>query len=587
MASETHLVLLSAGRSVWNTWRRDNRFVDPDLSRADLSHRDLRHFNLDQANLSGSILASSDLTNATLRNSDLSGTLLSGAVLVRANLVRARIHGADMSQCNLTSANLSECTLSDSRLDGSIISRTRFSRATMDASSLREVSGTGAIFDRAILYGVDFTDAALRRPSFKRSNIEATHFDKATLIEPQLWLTAFSNPDSLSEATVIDPSFEPTKTPSHSKGARPPGRIPDSTSRDVAVFDPSKIVFGYDPEEGQESRSGNVLTGASTTSYPVWFATDRLARRGDPADGFSAKRGDNVQYGVVHVHIPESHKIGSVGSSWWKELLTGVSDEPLGLKEIYPLTGRAFWEQIAILLKADRADAVIFIHGYNTSFKEAAIRAAQLGHDLQIRGLMAMYSWPSAGKFLAYKPDEASIEGSEVKICRFLVDFVRNSGASNVHIIAHSMGNRAVLRSMQRIVAAAEKEADITFGQFILAAPDVDYDLFKELAEAYVARTRRTTIYISDRDKALGFSGYMHKFPRAGYAPPVVVIPGVDTVHVRNVDMTMLGHGYVAQAREVLHDIHALLFDNKPPDKRMGLRPIILDNGAIYWAFRA
>jgi hypothetical protein len=34
--------------------------------------------------------------------------------------------------------------------------------------------------------------------------------------------------------------------------------------------------------------------------------------------------------------------------------------------------------------------------------------------------------------------------------------------------------------------------------------------------------------------------------------PHVLVVPGIDTVNVANVDLTRLGHGYIAEARSVL-----------------------------------
>jgi hypothetical protein len=30
--------------------------------------------------------------------------------------------------------------------------------------------------------------------------------------------------------------------------------------------------------------------------------------------------------------------------------------------------------------------------------------------------------------------------------------------------------------------------------------------------------------------------------------PPTLVVPGIDTINVTNVDLTMLGHGYIAEA---------------------------------------
>jgi hypothetical protein len=46
--------------------------------------------------------------------------------------------------------------------------------------------------------------------------------------------------------------------------------------------------------------------------------------------------------------------------------------------------------------------------------------------------------------------------------------------------------------------------------------------------------------------------------------PPVCAVPGIDTVGVANIDMTLLDHGYIGEAREVLTDIHQLITIGSP-----------------------
>lgn len=41
--------------------------------------------------------------------------------------------------------------------------------------------------------------------------------------------------------------------------------------------------------------------------------------------------------------------------------------------------------------------------------------------------------------------------------------------------------------------------------------------------------------------------------------PPTLVLPGIVTINVTNVDLTMLGYGYIAEARDALTDMHALI----------------------------
>jgi esterase/lipase superfamily enzyme len=287
------------------------------------------------------------------------------------------------------------------------------------------------------------------------------------------------------------------------------------------------------------------------------------------------------------VAVPKSHRIGSTGSSFFQRLLTWTDDRlKLDPSSLRLLEQEWFWTDVQTSLRAHdtgERTALVFIHGYHVSFEEAALRAAQIGFDLQVTGLTAFFSWPSRGTFVDYIPDGDSIEASEQAIADFLTCFANDSGADRVHVIAHSMGNRGLLRSMQRIVAQASGAGAALFGQIILAAPDVDSDVFRQLAGDCCRSAQRTTLYISSRDKALASSGIIHRAPRAGYWPPVTVLPGIDTVEVSNIDLTWLGHGYVAEARDILTDIHALFLHNDPPQNRMGMRAKVSEAGDAYW----
>ena len=216
-------------------------------------------------------------------------------------------------------------------------------------------------------------------------------------------------------------------------------------------------------------------------------------------------------------------------------------------------------------VQIDERDALIYVHGYNVAFADAAVRAAQIGFDLSIKGAMAFFSWPSQGTLAGYSADEATIEANENMISEFMLKFAARSRARAVHIIAHSMGNRGVLRAVNRIAQQAMRKSGVPFGQIFLAAADVDVDTFRNLCAAYTQLAARATLYISRRDLAAESSKWLHEFPRVGLAPPIFVTPGIDTVNVTNVDLTALGHGYIASARDVLQDMHNLIVHDAPP----------------------
>jgi len=334
------------------------------------------------------------------------------------------------------------------------------------------------------------------------------------------------------------------------------------------------------------------VKGASTPDglvYPVWFGTNRKPKA--LSDGFTNERHDRVTRGRVEVYVPEAHRFGETGTSFWTKLRRfDLRDDTLRVQRVERQERDAFFADIQAALQAARdggqaPHALFFLHGFNVTFEDAAIRAAQIGVDLKVPGATAFFSWPSRGSVAAYPADEATIEASEQAITDFLVDFTGRCGADKVHIIAHSMGNRGLLRALQRIAATAETRGKVRFGQVFLAAPDVDRDLFLDLARLYPEHAERTTLYASNGDLAVHLSAKLHDAPRAGYFTPYTVAPGVDTVAVPDFDLDLLGHSYFAQAEALLHDIYDLMRYGQAPAHRLRIQPA-LEDGVSFWKLR-
>jgi len=289
--------------------------------------------------------------------------------------------------------------------------------------------------------------------------------------------------------------------------------------------------------------------------------------------------------------VPEAHRFGETGTPFWKKLLRfDLRDDRLRLQKVTTQERDAWLGEIQQAMQdakaaGDRPHALFFLHGYNVTFEEAAIRAAQIGVDLAVPGATAFFSWPSRGSVTAYPADEATIEASEGAITDFLVDFATNCGAEKVHVIAHSMGNRGLLRALQRIAANAQTRGQVKFGQVFLAAPDVDRDLFLNLARLYPEHAERTTLYASDADLPVHLSSQLHDAPRAGYYQPYTVAPGVDTVAVPDFDLDLLGHAYFAQAEALLYHIRDLMLNGKATVTTNRLHPAV-DGGASFWKLK-
>lgn len=339
-------------------------------------------------------------------------------------------------------------------------------------------------------------------------------------------------------------------------------------------------------EIGDSRGDGSTGGRQQPSVYPVWFGTNRKLN----ADrrSFGNERASEITRGRVLVQIPKSHRVGEIGTNWWTRLKRWeFTDDTLRIQDIELQTRETFLAQLQAEMHAaseagDEPHALLFLHGFNVSFEDAAIRAAQIGFDLKVSGATGFFSWPSRGSTAAYTVDEATIEGSEAAITEFVIDFAKHCGAKKVHLIAHSMGNRGMLRAIQRIAARVEDRDAVRFGQIILAAPDVDRDIFLDLARLYPGFADRTTLYASHRDYAVLASSLVHAAPRAGFFSPYTVVNGIDTVAVPYFNVDLLGHSEFAAAEAILHDMYDLTRNNTPPKKRQRVHAASAD-GVEFW----
>lgn len=195
------------------------------------------------------------------------------------------------------------------------------------------------------------------------------------------------------------------------------------------------------------------------------------------------------------------------------------------------------------------------------------------------------YSWPSQEGLLSYTIDENNVAWTVPHLKEFLLGIARRSGAQSVHLVAHSMGNRALTSALRELSLELKQDCP-RFHEVVLTAPDIDADVFRRNLAPAVAKTAdRVTLYASSNDEALAASKAIHGYRRAGDSgDQVVIVPGVDTINVSDIDTSLTGHCYYGSNRTVLADLFELIHGSKPPDQRKWLRSMQL--GLLtYWKF--
>lgn len=398
-------------------------------------------------------------------------------------------------------------------------------------------------------------------------------------------LTAKSEPTGVEADTVINPDGIAGEFKIGFSVQIPPTMSQGEYTIHRTVFDARMVPRAT---QAHVFRVRGKEAGARThRTFPVWFATNRAQADSDAGRvDFSSVRGGRLTYGIALVNVPKHHRFGVTEPKWWYKLLS-VDVDDFDIVRVTKLSDDAFAASMRTALTGnseDERDILLFIHGYNTTFGESVRRAAQVGYDLKVAGLTALFSWPSVGTADGYPADEASVEASERELSVFIEQLSLRTGARRINLIAHSMGNRALLRALQRMRSGQTLANGVKFGQILLAAPDVDADVFGDLGEFLPRLSERTTLYISPIDLALRTSKWFHRGARAGYAPPVTVVKGIDTVRLDSSE-SLLGHSYFAE-EPLLYDMYNLLRFNSPPERRQRLMREDDGKGKTYWFLR-
>ena len=328
----------------------------------------------------------------------------------------------------------------------------------------------------------------------------------------------------------------------------------------------------------------------------VFYGTNR-APSGDakPALFYGKGRGD-LQYGYLNVTIPQIHKEAELETQpRWAEYTLGVDEASMRrryvlLDQVTPLAKDDFVRTLRRQIKdSPSRDLFIFVHGFNNTFEDAARRAAQMAYDLDFDGTPLLYSWPSQGSATAYAVDEAAVGISGRKMADFLETVVAESGAERIHVLAHSMGNRALIEALQTYLdKRAPDQRRHIFGQIVFTAPDVDRDYFVDAIAALRSAAERVTLYASGNDYALRSTQFLHGAPRAGTAGDFIIrLAGLDTIDMSSVPADALGHSYFAANSGAIYDMFRLLWRGDPPPQRCGMSDRKGRDALAVWWFNA
>lgn len=353
---------------------------------------------------------------------------------------------------------------------------------------------------------------------------------------------------------------------------------PASIKKEVqaAASDPYLVEFFYATNR-QESDAPLELEGnpppAGTMDGVLIYSSNGWTA----VSGYTGERSPALNVGIVRVRVPEGHHIGNIelpsSVKFWGITLKSYASDPTKHFTIRSIekTDEAKWVQA--LASSKKKKALVFVHGFNTKFRDAVFRAAQITWDLQFKGATVLFSWPSRGEIADYLYDKDSALASRGALLH-VIDNLHKAGFDEIDLIAHSMGN---LVAVDALANSAATQSPTAIAQFIMAAPDVDRDMFIQDIAGVKKVTRGLTLYASKNDKALQLSKRIAgDIPRAGDVPTggPIVLPGLSTIDVSAIGDEMFGlnHNAFATTRNVLNDLAILLEHGTPPPRLTEIR---------------
>lgn len=283
---------------------------------------------------------------------------------------------------------------------------------------------------------------------------------------------------------------------------------------------------------------------------------------------------------------------------------TDKSEEPLSYTKdfkILDITPGGLGDIDATIAKSARSairfpgQALLFIHGYNAKHKDAVKRAAQIAYDLEFDGALILFSWDSGGSPIWYVNDRKRAEAAAKPLFKFLDLLSIAINDVKVHIIAHSMGNRVLSRTIEKFAQRSPGARFPNLGEIIMAHSDIDLEWCQKMGKAKKF-ARGVTNYVNANDVALWVSSTI-RLGEGRCGRVAKSYPGVETVDTTGMagrkGETLLGmdtqnhHGVFVNDPILFGDIYRLLSAGRRPvhERTPEFRPHSEEGKPVSWVF--
>ncbi|CAN7646875.1 alpha/beta hydrolase [Rhizobium sp. LjRoot258] len=270
---------------------------------------------------------------------------------------------------------------------------------------------------------------------------------------------------------------------------------------------------------------------------PIYVATTR-ARSDNLSLPYSAERSKTLNFAKLDIGIPRNHVPGRVETS-------GRLPDPgrhFSARTYQPIAERQEFIRRLNTALSQRApenrEILIFVHGYNNNFADSVFRNAQITYDYNIKSVSLHYAWPSGASVPLYVFDRDSALVGRRGLAE-TIEIAAETNAKRVILVGHSMGAYVVTEALRDLVLRGRTSTLKRLGGVVLAAPDIDVDVFLSQLDDIGDIPRPFAIIVSQRDRALGISRRLAGGrPRVGSGSDVAILQKRDiaVIDVSDID---------------------------------------------------
>lgn len=313
------------------------------------------------------------------------------------------------------------------------------------------------------------------------------------------------------------------------------------------------------PPPAPPAAQGPAPLAAQDWRRPVfYYATNRQALANTSQGArFGGERARNMTYGQLLVSASGGQADGS-----------DLYNVKVSLDRVTRMTPtRAFSDIERAAARTPGREVLLFIHGFDNSFDDAALTSARIGVGLDFTGAMLLYSWPSAGSPTSYAADRNNAYWAVSGLKQLLTQLTNDPWIGRVSIVVHSMGNEVLIRAYSELAGKCADNRSCAnlkkIRAIVLAAPDMDREIF---LEQYAARMSslgaRVVLYANSNDVALAASTLLQGEDYQRLGKYVLCVPGIGVTDVSDVKTDVLGHSWISQSRAVLKDLRCVITEN-------------------------